>query len=129
MKDKKYYETNDFKKLQKDWYKKLKDTGFNDIETDVEREGNFVKQENKHREIDTVRINYFQNCQDFLHSGVLTDTIDLFIFEKHCEGYSSNKLSTLLKNELGHSIHRSSIDRRILNILKRAQIKPIDFNN
>jgi hypothetical protein len=36
MTDKKYYEGRDFRKLQKEWYKKAESTGFYDIEGGVE---------------------------------------------------------------------------------------------
>jgi hypothetical protein len=122
-KSKKYYETNEFMALQKDWYKKLKSEGFQDIETESEKEGKFVREQVL--TLDQERIKYFTACEQYLNSGSLTDSEDIFIFEKHCEGLSVREIEKAIEG----SVSYRTIHRRIEAILKRAQIEPIDFNN
>jgi hypothetical protein len=123
---KKFYETNSFKKLNAEWEKKLKKSGFVDIETKSELESGIVaKQQVK---VDHERVVYFEQCATYLHKTKFEDSLDRVIFELHCEGHSNVRISEILKEKKLKALDRSSVDRRILAILKKAGITPVSFN-
>ena len=122
---KKYYETKEAIKEQKQWAKKLKESGFNDIETGYDKETGYVhKQEFK---VELANVVYFEKCSSFLHSGKIKDKLDLFIFEKHCEGLSTRDTEKLLKEFKFRSLDHVNIYRRLIRILASAGIEPITF--
>jgi hypothetical protein len=132
--DKKFYETDEFKKLEKIWNKKLSESGFKDTESIEERElDKITKQEFtvNHQQID-----YFRDCRTYLTSGKITDKLDLFIFEQHVDGRSNVEIQTLIvdinktlkRGEKLKELDRRNIDRRLIKILNTANIEPFKFN-
>jgi hypothetical protein len=120
--EKKYYETKSFKKEYDEWNKRLHDSGFQDVETDYDR---------KHRtgrmnyfDVDPVRLAYHERCEALLQQGLITDPINLFIFEKHCEGMSNRDITTCLRAVIGPTDTRT-VDRRLNKMLLEADIKPL----
>lgn len=125
--NKKFFETKDFKKLNREWQRKLKETGFDEMESQSNMDNNSVtKQEFK---IDPAWVAYNHKCQIFLNSGSISDKIDLFIFTQHCEGISNVEISKALPDKGFPTLDRRSVDRRLLKLLKQANIEPIDFGS
>jgi hypothetical protein len=123
---KKFYETSDFNKENIEWQAKLKKSGFVDIETSANIKIDVIeKQKFQH---DPAFLAYNEVCVAFLNSGKIKDKLDLFIFEKHCEGMSNAEISKLLKVFKFRQLDTSTVDRRVLRILSSAGIKPILFN-
>ena len=124
---KKFFETNEFKRLNKEWYSKLKASGFVDTESTSSIEADsVVKQEFA---VDHKWVEYNQQCVLFLESGVLTEKLDLFIFELHCDGRSNREIARLMVGSEFKPLHASNIDRRLNRILEIAKIKPINFGS
>lgn len=122
MAQKKYYETTDFKDLQKKWYKKLEKSGFNNndkLDTQDVPSQRF--------KVEPEFIEYFHYCEKYLASGALTDKVDLFIFEYHCLGYSNREIVELLEVKKLRHLKHTAVDERLLKILKKAGIRPVDF--
>ena len=82
------------------WYKKLKESGFEDAE-----KGEFLTR--NHRQdilrkvfdlnwLDTVE--YFSEASNFLHSYEFKRELDRKIWELHCEGLSGDEISEKLKS-------------------------------
>jgi hypothetical protein len=85
LKTKKYYETNEFKKINREWEQKLKESGFIDIEEPKRRNTpNIQKQEIKYCE---KQENHFDMCREYLNSGKIKDETYLYIFNLYCEGF------------------------------------------
>lgn len=126
-KNKKFYETSDFKKLNSQWNKKLKDSGFVDIETPLATKNSTV--DKQIFAIDPQAIAYISNCERYLRSGQLTDKHDLFIFERHCQGLTQQEIFEEMQTTNLKPLARKTISDRILDILKRANIKPVEFNS
>jgi hypothetical protein len=123
--NKKYWETPEFKELDKDWNKKLKDSGFNDLESEFDRKNRTVSKQQV--TVDHDRIRYFARCVEYLYKNKWKSPTDRFIFERHCVGDSNYQIAKQLKAKKLRAIHPSNVDRRLLNILKEANIEPHTF--
>jgi hypothetical protein len=119
---KKYYETDKFKKREALWYAKLKADGFQDIDN-----GNTNVVPKQRFEVIPEYVEYFFHCEKYLKSGEITDKRDLFIFECHCLGLSDYEIVPLLKENKLLSATRQTVYNRIIAILKKAKIEPMDF--
>lgn len=80
------------KQLQKKWYKKLKDTGFNDIE-DTDSVNEMLKTWDSHYFIYVTtpeqfqaRSDYYDRCSTFLNEHKFLTKLDKKIWELHSEG-------------------------------------------
>jgi hypothetical protein len=127
MSKKKFYQTDSFKILDKEWKRRLKESGFVDIES-----SSYSKHNSILKSVFTVNLRfivYNRKCRDFLNSGVLTDPVDIFILEKHCEGNSNRSIEFLLGESSLKPLKHTAIDSRLINILKKANIEPVDFTN
>lgn len=96
-----------FKKLQSIWYRKLKRSGFNDIEQDEI----YLKQYAGIREpnIDensgipannignTRKYNYYRNCREHLGNHEFKTKWDRRVFEMHSEGVGIREIAKKLK--------------------------------
>lgn len=124
-KKKAFYETDSFKKLNDKWDQKLKRSGFQDIENDNERKNHLVSKQQI--TIDPARVVYFAKCRDWLNSHKFKNVIDEFIFEHHCEGYSNHEIADMLELYHLRPLHQSNVARRLLKLLKEAEIEPLAF--
>lgn len=124
---KRFYETDAFITTQKEWYKKLKDDGFNDIETAKQTKTNsFDKQT---IQVDPKAILYMSLCENYLRTGKITNKLDLFIFEKHVDGLNQQQTAELLVGNKLRKLSQQAVSLRIANILKIAGITPFEFNS
>lgn len=98
---------SELKKLQKEWYKKLEDTGFNDIEKNESSEYNVKRpvskrftEKNKLFRKGTwvVKQEYYDMALEFLNVYPFPRELDKVIWEYHANGLTVRDISqTLLK--------------------------------
>ncbi len=125
---KKYYETDEFKRLNTKWSKKLEKSGFKDIDPDdtetIQLEIVTLPQYKSQYEQGTQ--GYYELCQKILrtHEEVMTSDSSTYvkkhkifktdvqkrIFELHTEGKSETDISQLLKVEFGQTYSRENIN-------------------
>jgi hypothetical protein len=119
----KYWETDKFKKEKKKWYKRLKSSGFKDIElgedelvrysfhlTDAYRSGTY---------------DYYLKANEFLASFKFQTKLDQFIWSLHSEGNSCRQISTQLSKhpifpDASHEFVRTKIASLEAIMLKKA---------
>lgn len=80
--------------LQQEWYDKIKQDGFKDIEKPSGRLSNTSP---KHKITISATLSYFDICQDFLNRYYFTSDLDLEIWQLHCEGFSRRQTARILK--------------------------------
>lgn len=114
-----------FKTLQDKWYKKLKDSGFEDIEQDetyLKRSStNFLSSnfnyDTSHTVQDIVnkielKTEYFRRARHFLNDHKFKNKTQKYIWAEHSEGVSHRTITEALKAR-GHNIGRT----KVLNII------------
>ncbi len=91
--------SKEFKKLQKTWYKKLKDTGFNDLET----ESGLSKQNVGtyfynvyHPDRFEFQAEYYRRVGYFLHTHKFKNTFERRIWELYAEGVTIRETVRIL---------------------------------
>lgn len=100
-----YYNDPAFIKLQKEWYKKLADSGFKDIEEFDEVRGSaaisFLKRSCKDlaKKYNDTTFFYYQLCRDFLSHGFFLSKIDHKIWQLHSEGVSIREILKELQQD------------------------------
>lgn len=100
------YETEEFKELQKNWYKKLKEEGFVDIEKEkhgfksyIYANGAGLVEGKKNQYSATYRnskIEYYRAAEHFLNEYKFKSNLDKVIWEYHSNGISTREISKLL---------------------------------
>lgn len=93
------FKTKKFKLLQDKWMRKLKQSGFEDIETSDggikaptdPRTIAFAMRDKEEREA------YYSMAQDFLNSYAFFDDLELNVWEMHCEGIGYKTIARKLK--------------------------------
>lgn len=121
---KKPYVAPEFKALQAEWYGRLKDAGFNDIE-DAKRERAPLKcwHDKRFKKISDVKIetsrSYYDRAADLLHRCQFKTPTHRRIWELHCQGLPNRKIAEELAKEsdlihyayvkVGYIIHEISI--------------------
>jgi hypothetical protein len=122
------------KELQQHWYKKLKDSGFKDIE-DVKNPYNPLKRSSSHMFInlrktltDGEMIDYINNkafyftlAQEFLNEHQFLDEYERYVWEKHSNGESNRSIERLFLKEKKKSTYREKV-RKVVNSLKKAML-------
>ena len=103
----KFYETEEFQKLNEEWYQKLKDTTFADGETfkDLEAsvedythlqlESPMQPSSVAYKSRESVEA-YYDAVREFLHRGTFSNEKERTIWEMHCEGLSRRKIAKKL---------------------------------
>lgn len=106
----KYYESKQFKKLQKEWYNKIASTGFEDVELFNETFGNaercYLKRPSFKWALkwDSAILEHFRIARNFLAHGIFASDLDKKIWELYTEGLSIRQIaSKLTKEGLPHS--------------------------
>ena len=111
----KYYETREFKNLKQEWYEKLDQEGFYDIETFKSRSGEFRENPYPNQDVKNlymVRKNlvnqdnfeqyrhqtflYYSGCRNFLAHSRPLPFLDDKILKLHAEGLSIRKIRAVL---------------------------------
>lgn len=99
------FRTKEFKVLEDLWYKKLKATGFEDIEPGKKylkfsAEGYMSRSSNKGREAYFAsKEEYFRLAGHFLYDHQFENETDRFIWERHAEGESLREIVVSLKSK------------------------------
>jgi Mor family transcriptional regulator len=113
------HQSKSFNKLQKDWYKRLKDEGFNDIETTDERlkkwESSRIRQALKNDTamiLINAKIEYYRIAEQFLYNHKFESVYEKQIWELHTEGKPMRAIGKLF--ECSHV--------EIFNIVKKLKI-------
>lgn len=114
-----FYRTREFLKIQKRWYSKLKNNGFEDIENGKDRR--IVRREIIKMDESSPNAwsgqNYTELCAAILRDYRFKRPIDRIIFEKHSEGKSVREIETYLsENVKGRTLKYRAICYVIQNI-------------
>jgi hypothetical protein len=101
----KFHQTEDFKRLQSKWYKKLAKEGFSDIENEKDlkvlhstwfharhKEKNIHETHNAKRE-------YFRLAGIFLHVHEFASDLEKTIWELHTDGFYLREIATKLRTK------------------------------
>lgn len=131
--DKSPFETSEFKSLELEWTKKLKESGLKTMEAASDKKRNSIrKQEGK---IDPNVSQYNRICWDLVNSGKIKNRLDLFILEQHADGMSTREIADLIKSKKMRarfnsykSISHMSVFRRLMIMFKVNDIKYIGFD-
>lgn len=99
-----------FKRIQKQWYQKLKDDGFKDIEEESNgRYGDLIKLESSvfryKRNMASTQV-YFSRAFSFLNSYRFKNPVHKYIWELHCHGFTERKIAehVIYKKSMVHAI-------------------------
>jgi hypothetical protein len=96
------YQSKEFRALQAEWYKKLKESGFVDIEEipphcpDHPRLKEYARSSAKR--LNPANEHYFTQCRFFLCHGHFASSEARKVWELHSEGVSFRKMVPLLKD-------------------------------
>jgi hypothetical protein len=147
---KKFWQTKEFKRLNEEWYLKLKASGFNDIETEKSIEQNYIIPQPKITASGLIRNNqqveYFNSLDrivfereakyegDKYLGGLYKDDTDIVVFDCHRAGKSIRETRDLLlelkkANPKVKSLKKTTIAERLTKILNRAEVSTrMEFN-
>ena len=104
-----------FKELQKEWYKRLADSGFNDIERSGKRRQDLFKEYsgilqkplslirhkyNKHTQL------YYEIASFLSQNATFLPRIDRNILELHGDGYTITKISSYLRDNYEYPLNK-----------------------
>lgn len=111
-----------FKALQQEWYLKLKESGFEDIEdTNSPREmlkswHNYIFRDINKIEADA-KAYYFEIATQILHTYKFRTMADKILWENHALGLSIREISAAMR-DTPTPMHRSSVFRALKRIIK-----------
>lgn len=102
----KFYETVEFKKINRKWKKKLKASGFKDIESNEFTLQHFSYEiAYKHN---TFTLDYYSKCDSFLLTHTFPNQIDKLIWQMHADGKSVRQIEAyLLLNGISEISYRT----------------------
>lgn len=111
-----------FKQLQRKWYNKLKDSGFEDIE-DTNSPKELLKSwhdiyfHKRHTFVSFRALQiYYQNCRSFLNTHPFQSHTERMIWQMHTDGYALRQISIQMK-ALAYKANKDTIGK-IINRLK-----------
>lgn len=111
----KYWETSEFKSLNKQWKKKLKASGFKDVELSEDELSRYSYQLTQAYREGTA--DYYLKASDFLQTHTFKDKTDRLIWSLHAEGQSCRQISAVLAKRTAHpSLNKSRIHARLCAI-------------
>ena len=105
-----------FSDLQKEWYERIKQEGFVDIEYPSSRP-KYEYIESAEKLISTQ--NYYSICADFLKDYNFSSELDREIWNLHSEGYSIRQTGSILKIGFNKVDYRLKKLKIILNIWRK----------
>ncbi len=112
-----------FKSLQAKWYRKLEESGFQDIEKDdqiVRWDSFFFKAEYTPERFNEKK-SYFEKAQNFLGCGVFIDDTERRIWELHSTGIPVRTISEWLALE-GIEKNKNEVNQ-VINEFQRMMLK------
>lgn len=126
------FSTKKFKALRDEWYKKLEQEGFDDIESNYKSE----KGSREHQLLHVWESLYFKQsavaqrfyatetyytlCRQFSHEYPFQNSLDQKVWELHSEGSSLREIAKNLKAE-GYLVNKDKVNeivRQLVNIMK-----------
>lgn len=112
----------DLKKLQTEWYKKIKDEGFKDIEQDEDRlkfwSSSFFKHKAKEKPgFQEAKEEYYRVAGHFLHEYEFTDDREKAVWELHADGVIIVEIVSQLKKR-GFKVYKSLVQTIISKLAK-----------
>lgn len=120
----------EFQALQKKWYKKLKQDGFEDCEqTDGHLKlwsGHYFKSKFKHPgdlEFQKAKQDYYRRASQFLHEYKFPDPRTRRIWELHADGVSIRAIVETLKKE-GYRAYKDVVHAVIKELCKSMKERP-----
>jgi len=116
------YDSAKFKELQKKWYTKLKDSGFNDIESRTPGKqddpllgfNNYVTRKRYNAEVEE----YFRRCRHHLTNYRWRCRIDRHLFQWHTEGLSYRKIVRAFNAKFKEKRSIFYIHKRLSKLIK-----------
>lgn len=134
MSAKKFYETAEFKKLNKEWAKKLAESGFNDLEKNEDEYvvrpeeittkfnddsfGSYVEF------VENSGLDYYQFCHQILRDFKFRNEMDRFVFEQYTEGRTEREIQRDLTGTNFRNVSNIAIHKIIKKILDQNLPKP-----
>lgn len=100
------FKSKEFRNLQKDWYKKLANTGFEDIE-DTSSQNEFLKSWSS--EINETGQEYYYMAEHFLSEYSFQDDDEKLIWEMHTNGKSERDIAIAFKRRRKRGLKKSNI--------------------
>ncbi len=117
----KFYQTKEFKQIQKEWSAKLKKDGFKDVETAAD-----ICKDNVNKiiiELDIERYKYFEECAYWLRYGEFRSAEERFIFRLHAGGLTRDEIVAKFKLIGAKPPSTGKISNIIEKICREAFIK------
>lgn len=113
------------KKLEQEWYQKLKDDGFEDIEDSNNPNRPLKAWHNfRFRQVNPARRKvteaYYEKACALLHTYPFINEITKRIWELHCQGFSKREIEEAIKNE-SKRYKRESIGLIIVKISREIK--------
>ena len=99
---KKFYKTDEFKSLQDEWYSKLKDEGFDDLEymtstgSVIKRAGNHVRTKIRNGR---GTAEYYRRAKMHSHHLKRANMVDTYVWNNHADGVSVRKIAANYNEE------------------------------
>lgn len=108
----KFFETAEFKRLNKQWRKRLKRSGFKDIERSESQLSSYSYE--IFRNYSPFIEDYYAKTLNFLNSYKFECETDRFIWKLYCDGCSYRQISTELERSTTHRpLKHAAIGERI----------------
>ena len=124
----KFWQTKEFKELEKEWYSRLKEAGFGDAEKE---DSGLLKQRasNCYRQEDAIRreakMQYYILLGQALNQETeFRDDVERFVMERKAEGFTIERISEELKNR-NERCYRGTIRKIIQKYEARWQVKKL----
>ncbi len=107
----KFYDTDEFQKLNEKWQQKLAKTGFNDIEENEDRLKHWSHKYSLRPEQNAAKAEYFRAAGQFLHDYVFPDAYHRTVWELHTAGLSFREVVLELKKKGFKKAYRWQVQR------------------
>lgn len=109
-----------FKDLQTEWYAKIQNLGFEDIEQDEQHlkvwQSHFFKS-NYSPATFQAKESYYQSAGRFLNDHTFERPMEHLVWSLHATGISNRQIAVQLKKQ-GHKTNRNMIDRIVKRLSK-----------
>lgn len=117
-------------KLKKEWYKKLKDSGFNDIEKASGSIGR-TQLNLKNRNFDQIQATqeYYSMARTFILEHKFNDERELYVWTRHSEGDSERTISSTMQSDGHEPLSRAEIGRKIRRLSNLMKLKYLKTGN
>lgn len=114
----------DLKSVKSIWYKKLKKSGFYDIEENEHKLKRYDADYFLHLGVDkaTETSQYYSNCEEFLRKHLFFSKSDRYIWRLHCTGMTEVQIA----KQIG--VHESTISRVLSRLRKIMEDERSNLN-